>query len=182
MALHNPGAGASVSGKSYAEPQGVATKERWVFGIMALLEQEENLLPKIPERTDRITITVNMSSKKADVDLLLNVTAASNPADGSIIYTASHYLQGSTFTSGTGGDSNAPNLAQAAMDAVISLKLIELDKPRNSQGKTAITRCTHTLGASGATNATFSALIEFPIQIISLPGGGTVIEGAGWLT
>jgi hypothetical protein len=68
------------------------------------------------------------------------------------------------------------------MEAVIALKMIELDKSRNPQGKTAITRCTHTLGASGATNATFSALIEFPIEIISLPGGGSVIEGKGWLT
>jgi hypothetical protein len=40
----------------------------------------------------------------------------------------------------------------------------------------------HTLGASGATNATFSALIEFPVQVISLPGGGIVIEAAEWLT
>jgi hypothetical protein len=182
MALHTSGAGASISGKSYADPQGAASKERWVFGIMALLEQEESLLTRIPERTDRITINVNMSTQKADVDLLLNVTSATNAVDGSIIYTASHYLQGSTFTSGTGGDSNAPNLAQAAMEAVIALKMIELDKSRNPQGKTAITRCTHTLGASGATNATFSALIEFPIDIISLPGGGTVIEGKGWLT
>jgi hypothetical protein len=182
MAPHTSGASASVSGKSYAEPQGSATKERWAFGIMALLEQEEYLLARVPERTDRITINVNTSTQKADVDLLLNVTPASNAVDGSIIYTASHYLQGSTFSSGTGGDNNAPNLAQAAMEAVVALKIIELDKSRNPQGKTAITRCTHTLGSSGATNATFSALVEFPIKIISLPGGGIVVEGADWLT
>jgi hypothetical protein len=125
---------------------------------------------------------VNLSTKKADVDLLLNVVAANNAADGSVIYTASHYLIGSTFTSGTGGDSSAPNLAQAAMEAVIALKLIELDKNRNPTNKTAVTRCTHTLGASGGSNATFSALIEFPIDITSLPGGGSVIEGKGWLS
>jgi len=182
MTAHTSGAGASVSGKSYAEPQGAATKERWVFGIMTLLEQEEYSLTRVSERTDRITINVNMSTQEASVDLLLNVTTANNAADGSIIYTASHYLQGSTFTSGTGGSSNAPNLAQAAMEAVVALKLSELDKSRNPQGKTAITRCTHTLAASGGTNATFSALIEFPINIISLPGGGSVIEGKEWLT
>jgi hypothetical protein len=73
MATHTSGAGASISGKSYADPQGAATKERWGFGIMALLEQEENLLTRIPERTDRITINVNMSTQRADVDLLLGV-------------------------------------------------------------------------------------------------------------
>jgi hypothetical protein len=68
------------------------------------------------------------------------------------------------------------------MDAVLSLKMIELDKSRNSQGKTVVTRCTYTLSSSGATNTTFSALLEFPIEVIALPGGGNVIEGAGWLT
>ena len=68
------------------------------------------------------------------------------------------------------------------MEAVIALKLIELDKDRNPDNKNAVTRCTHTLAASGGTNATFSALLEFPIEVISLPGGGSVIEGKTYLT
>ena len=179
MGAHTSGSGSSVSGTSHANPQGAASKERYVYGILALLEQEENNLIRVSERTDRITITANFSTKTAAIDLLLNVLA-SNAADGSTRYSATHYLVGSTFTSGTGG--SAPNLAQAAMEAVIALKLIELDKSRNPDNKTAITRCTHTLAASGGTNATFSALIEFPIDIISLPGGGSVIEGKEWLT
>ena len=180
MALYTSGAGGSVSGVSYSDPQGVASLERYAYGTLAALEREENTLPKIANRTDRITIIANLSTKVASIDLLLNVVA-SNATDGSTSYTASHYLTGSTFTVGTGG-SSAPNLAQAAMEAVIALKLIELDKSRNPQNKTNVTRCTYTLGDSGGTNATFSALIEFPIDIISLPGGGSVIEGKEWLT
>ena len=101
---------------------------------------------------------------------------------GTAIYTATDYLIGSTFTSGTGGDSTAPNLAQAAMEAVVSLKLIELDPLRKiNKDKTVITRCTHTINASGGTNATFSALLEFPVEVISLAGGGNVIEGKVFL-
>ncbi|MEG4081787.1 hypothetical protein QUA10_27535 [Microcoleus sp. Pol8_D6] len=180
MADHISGSGASVSGTSHANPTGSASKERYVYGILALLEQEENNLTRVAERTDRITITVNLSTKTAAIDLLLNVTA-SNAVGGSTSYNATHYLTGSTFTSGTGG-SSAPNLAQAAMEAVIDLKLIELDKTRNPNNINAITRCTHILAASGGTNATFSALIEFPIEVISLPGGGSVIEGKVYLT
>jgi hypothetical protein len=181
MAPHTSGSGGSVSGVSYSNPQGAASLERYVYGILALLEQEENNLPRIPERTDRITITANLSTKTAAIDLLLNVVPA-NAAGGATTYTATHYLTGSTFASGTGGSSSAPNLAQAAMEAVIALKLIELDPTKNLDKKTAITRCTHTLAASGGTNAIFSALLEFPIEIISLPGGGSVIEGKVYLS
>lgn len=181
MADHTSGSGASVSGTSHANPTGPASKERYVYGILGLLEQEENNLSRVSERTDRITITANLSTKTAAIDLLLNVVA-SNAVGGNTSYSASHYLTGSTFTSGTSGDSSAPNIAQAAMEAVIALKLIELDKARNPDNKTVITRCTHTLAASGGTNATFSALLEFPIEIISLPGGGSVIEGKNYLT
>ncbi|MEG5018267.1 MULTISPECIES: hypothetical protein [unclassified Microcoleus] len=181
MAGHTSGAGASVSGTSHADPQGLASKERYVYGILGLLEQEENTLAKITERNDRITITANLSTKTAAIDLILNVVA-SNTVGGNTAYTASHYLTGSSFSSGTGGDSSAPNLAQAAMEGVIALKLIELDPARKlNPEKTVITRCTHTLAASGGTNATFSALLEFPIEVISLPGGGNVIEGKVFL-
>ena len=182
MAPHTPGSGSSVSGISYADSDGPASKERYGYGILCLLEQEENLLSRVSaNRTDRITITANLSTKTAAIDLLLNVTA-SNAVGGNTIYTATHYLLGSTFTSGTGGDSTAPNLAQAAMEAVVALKLIELDPARKlNPDKSVITRCTHTMAASGGSNATFSALLEFPIEIISLPGGGNVIEGKVFL-
>jgi len=181
MTNHIPGSGATVSGVSHAAPDGPASKERYVYGILAQLENEEGRLARITDRTDKITITANLSTKIASIDLLLNVVAAN--AGGGTTYTASHYLIGSTFTSGSGGDSSAPNLAQAAMEAVVALKLIELDKSRNPDNKTTITRCMHTLATSGGgTNATFSALIEFPLEIINLPGGGSVIEGKGWLT
>ena len=182
MAIHIPGAGASVSGTSYSDPQGPASKERYVYGLLGLLEQEENNLLRVVERTDRITITANLSTKTAAIDLLLNVVGA-NAANGSTNYTATHYLTGSTFTSGTGGNSSAPNLAQAAMEAVVALKLLELDPARilNPADKSVITRCTHTMAASGGSNATFSALLEFPIEVISLPGGGSVIEGKVFL-
>ena len=181
MALHTSGSGASVSGTSYANPQGEATKEKYTWGILALLEYEENNLARVVERTDRITISVDLSKRTASIDLLLNVVA-STTTEGNVVFAATHYLVGSNFTSDTGGNSSPQNLAQAAMDAVVSLKMIELNKPRNPEGKTVITRCTYTLGASGATNTTFSALLEFPIDVIALPGGGNVIEGAGWLT
>jgi len=181
MAPYTSGSGGSVSGVSYSAPQGPASLERYVYGILARLEEEENNLQRISERTDRITITANLSTKSAAIDLLLNVVAA-NAAGGITTYTATHYLVGSTFTSGTGGDSSAPNLAQAAMEGVIALKLIELDPARKlNSDKTVITRCTHTLGASGGSNTTFSALLEFPIEVISLPGGGSVIEGKVFL-
>jgi hypothetical protein len=182
MALHYSGSGASVNGTSYANPSGEASKERYTFGILASLEDEENRLERITERTDRVTISVELSRKLANIDLLLNVVA-STTTEGNIVFAAAtHYLVGSSFTPGAGGDSSPPNLAQAAMDAVVALKMIELNKARNHQGKTVITRCAYSLGASGATNATFTALLEFPIEIITLPGGGNVIEGAGWLT
>jgi hypothetical protein len=175
MTLYTSGPGGSVSGISYSDPQGPASLERYVYGILALLEEEENNLTRISERTDRISITANLSTKTAAIDLLLNVVAANGT--GGIIYTATHYLTGSTFTS---GNSSAPNLAlaQAAMEGVVALKLIELDPTRKlDREKTVITRCNHTIAASGGTNATFSALLEFPIEVISLPGGGSVIEG-----
>jgi hypothetical protein len=107
---------------------------------------------------------------------------AANAAGGITTYTASHYLTGSTFTIGTGGSSSSPNLAQAAMEGVVALKILELDASKKlNPDKTVITRCTHTMAASGGTNATFSALLEFPIEIISLPGGGSVIEGKVFL-
>jgi hypothetical protein len=181
MAPYTSGAGASVSGVSHADPQGAASLERYVYGLLARLEKEEISLTKVPERTDRISISANLSTEMAAIDLLLNVVAAVGMG-GIITYTASHYLLGSTFTSGTGGNSAAPNLAQAAMEGVIALKLLELDPARKMiPDKTVITRCTHTLGASGGSNATFSALLEFPIEVISLPGGGSVIEGKTFL-
>jgi hypothetical protein len=149
--------------------------------MLARLEEEENSLTRIAQRTDRISISANLSDKTAEIDLLLNVVAA-NGAGGITTYTASHYLTGSTFTIGTGGSSSAPNLAQAAMEGVIALKILELDASKKlNPEKTVITRCIHTMGASGGTNATFSALLKFPIEIISLPGGGSVIEGKVFL-
>ncbi|MEG4066251.1 hypothetical protein QUA42_02665 [Microcoleus sp. Pol11C2] len=181
MADHTAGAGASISGKSYANPDGAAAKERYVYGILGLLEQEENNLVRIAERTDRITITANLSTKTAAIDLLLNV-GGTNAVGGSTNYTAAHYLTGSLFTSGTGGDSTAANLAQAAMEGVIALKLLELDPARKlNPEKTVITRCTHTMASSGGSNATFSALLEFPIEVITLPGGGSILEGKVFL-
>ena len=181
MAPYTPGSGGSISGVSYGDPQGAASLERAVYGRLALLEEEENNLQRVTERTDRISITVNLSTKLASIDLLLNVVAA-NVAGGATTYTASHYLIGSTFTSGTDGSSSAPNLAQAAMEGVIALKLIELDPARRITKDSVITRCTHTLAASGGSNATFNALLEFPIEVISLPGGGSVIEGKVFLS
>jgi len=181
MAPYTSGAGGSVSGVSYSDPQGAASLERYVWGLLALLEQEENNLVKIAQRTDRITITARLSDKIAAIDLLLNVVPAIG-VGGIITYTATHYLTGSTFTSGTGGNSSAPNLAQAAMEGVCALKLLELDPARKlNPEKTVITPCTHTMASSGGTNATFSALLKFPIEVISLPGGGSVIEGKVFL-
>ena len=155
--------------------------ERAVFGTLARLEEEENNLPRIAGRTDRISITADFSDKTVAIDLLLDVVAA-NAAGGIATYTASHYLTGSTFTIGTGGSSSAPNLAQAAMEGVIALKILELDPAKRlNPDKTVITRCIHTMAASGGTNATFSALLKFPIEVISLPGGGSVIEGKVFL-
>jgi hypothetical protein len=177
MAPYTSGSGSSVSGVSYFDPQGAASLELYVWGLLALLEQEENNLVKIAQRTDKITVTARLSDKIAAIDLLLNVVPAIG-VGGIITYTASHYLTGSTFTSGTGGNSSAPNLAQAAMEGVCALKLLELDPARKlNREKTVITRCTHTMAASGGTDATFSALLEFPIEVLSLPGGGSVIEG-----
>jgi hypothetical protein len=180
MASHTPGTGASVSGISYSSPGGTASKERYTYGILSLLEQEENSLTRISSRTDRITITVNFSTKIAAIDLLINATA-SNVATGVTNYSATHYLTGSTFASGTGGSSTAPNLAQAAMEAVIALKLLELDSTKNPNKINGVTRCQHVLAESGGTNATFSALLEIPVEVIGLPGGGSVVEGKTYL-
>src|SRR4028119_373745 len=101
MASHLAGIGATVSGKSYSFPEEPASKERWVYGILAQLEREENVLSRLTtDRTDRITITANLSDKTANVDLLLNAVAANAP-DGATTYTVVHYLAGSTFTAGT---------------------------------------------------------------------------------
>jgi len=180
MALYTSNSGASVSGVSHLDPQGPASIERYAYGVLARLEEEEYNLPKIAGRNDRITINVNLSTKIAAIELLLNVVAA-NAAGGITTYAATHFLTGSSFTSGTGG-SSAPNLAQAAMECVVALKLLELDPARKlNPDKTVITRCTHTLGASGSSNATFSASLDYPIEVISLPGGGSVIEGKVFL-
>ena len=85
MALYTPGSGSSVSGISYADPQGTASLERAVYGILALLEEEENNLTKVAEKNDRISITADLSKKIAAIDLLLNVVAA-NAAAGATTY------------------------------------------------------------------------------------------------
>ena len=183
MALHTSGVGATVLGTSHANPSGAASKEKYVFGILAALENEENRLERVTtDRTDRIAITADLSKKVANIDLLLNTVASTATPSGNVVFAVSDYLIGSNFTPGTGGDSNPQNLAQAAMEAVVNLKMLELNKSRNPEGKTVVTRCTYTMAASGGTNTTFSALLEFPIQVIALPGGGNVIEGAEWLT
>jgi len=183
MASHLPGAGASVTGRSYADPQGSASKERYVYGVLGLLEQEENYLAKLPGRTDRITINVNLSTKIATINLILNVVAAIEPG-GQITYGATHYLSESTFTSGTGGESSANNLAQAAQEAVVALRLIELNPDQNFTNPqlTVIKRCQYVIAASGGTNATFTADLEFPVEVINLPGGSSVIEGKNYLS
>jgi hypothetical protein len=181
MTAFTSGAGASVSGVSHADPQSLPTWERYAYGIFARLEKEENSLLRVAERTDRISISINLSTETAAIDLLLNVIPSIG-VGGVINYSATHYLMGSTFSSGTSGNSTAPNLAQAAMEAAIALKLLELDPAKRiNPEQTVITRCTHTLGASGGTKATFSALLDFPIDVISLPGGGSVIEGKAFL-
>jgi len=108
MALRTPVPGAAVNGTSYANPQGGATEEKYTFGILGLLEYEENNLTKVADRTDRITINVDLSKKIANIDLLLNVVV-STTTEGNVVFAASHYLVGSNFTSGTGGSSSPQN-------------------------------------------------------------------------
>ena len=180
MAVHTSGNGATVTGASQAAPSGPASKERYVYGLLAALEQEENNLVKIAKRTDSVTITVNLSTKIATVSLLLNCQASA-VATGQITQTATHYLTSSTFTSGTGGSSTAPNLSQAVMQGVTELKALELDIAKNPDGKSNVRRCQFILGNSGNTNCNFSADIDFPVEVVQLPGGGSVIEGKNWL-
>jgi hypothetical protein len=180
MAVHTAGVGATVTGVSQGSPTGPASKERYVYGLLAKLEQEENDLTKVAGRTDSITISVNLSTKVATVSLVLNTQAAA-AVTGQFAATATHYLTGSTFTSGTGGDSVAPNLTQAVMQGVVDLKLLELNPAKNSNNANNVRRCQFVLAASGGTNATFSADIDFPVEVLQLPGGGSVIEGKDWL-
>jgi hypothetical protein len=178
MTAHTPGTGATITGVSQAG--GAASKERYVYGLLALLEKEENDLTKVTGRTDSINISINLSTKVATVSLVLNCQM-STVAGGQIAASATHYLTGSTFASGTGGSSSADNLTQAAMQGVTELKLLELDPAKNPDGATNIRRCQFVLAASGGTNATFSADIDFPVEVIQLPGGGSLIEGKDWL-
>ncbi|MCC3410139.1 MAG: hypothetical protein JGK17_32340 [Microcoleus sp. PH2017_10_PVI_O_A] len=180
MAVHTAGAGATVTGVSQSAPTGPASKERYVYGLLAKLEQEENNLTKVASRTDSISISVNLSTKLATVSLVLNCQAT-NTSAGQVTQTATHYLTGSTFTSGTGGSSAAPNLTQAVMQGVVDLKLLELDTAKNPSNASNVRRCQFVLAASGGTNATFSADIDFPVEVLQLPGGGSVIEGKDWL-
>jgi hypothetical protein len=177
MAAHTSGAGATVTGVS--QSGGAASKERYTYGLLALLEKEENDLARVTGRTDSINITVNLSTKVATVSLLLNTQAA--VAGGQITQTATHYLTGSTFSSGTGGSSTAANLAQAVMQAVTELKMLELDPAKNPDGASKVRRCQFVLGNSGGTNTTFTADIDFPVEIVQLPGGASVVEGKNWL-
>jgi len=85
MAPYTSGSGGSISGVSYSNPQGAASLERAVYGILALLEEEENNLTKVAEKNDRISITADLSKKIAAIDLLLNVVAA-NAAAGATTY------------------------------------------------------------------------------------------------
>lgn len=178
MAPHTNGNGATVTGISQAG--GEASKERYVYGLLALLEKEENELTRVTNRTDSVTISINLSTKVATVSLILNTDAATL-ANGQISHSATHYLTGSTFTSGTGGSSTAPNLTQAVMQGVTELKLLEVDKDKNPDSASNVRRCQFVLAASGGTNATFSADIDFPVEVVQLPGGGSVIEGKNWL-
>jgi len=183
MAPHTPGTGATVTGVSQGAPEAPASKERYVYGLLARLEQEENLLTKITatERSDSIGITVNLSTRVATVSLVLNCQTIAGPT-GQITKSATHYLAGSTFTSGTGGSVTAPNLTQAVMQGIIDLKIIELITARNPGGNTYIRRCQFVVGSSGINNCTFNAELEFPVEVVQLPGGGSIIEGKNWLT
>jgi len=181
MAAHTAGTGATVTGISQAAPTGPASKERYVYGLLAKLEQEENLLAKVTGRTDSIGITVNLSTRVATVSLILNCQAAV-AATGQITETATHYLNGSTFTSGTGGSSTAANLSLAVLQGIVDLKTIELTPARNPGAATNVRRCQFVIGNSGVNNCTFSAELDFPVEVVQLPGGGSVIEGKNWLT
>jgi hypothetical protein len=64
MADYTSGSGSSVSGVSYSDPLGAASLERYVYGVLARLEEEENNLTKISDRTDRITISANLSTNR----------------------------------------------------------------------------------------------------------------------
>ncbi|MEG4323641.1 MULTISPECIES: hypothetical protein [unclassified Microcoleus] len=178
MAAHTSGIGATVTGVSQAG--GSASKERYVYGLLAQLEKEENDLSRSAKRTDSVTITVNLSTKVATVSLLINCQAAT-VATGQVTQIATHYLTTSTFTSGTGGSSTAPNLTQAVMQGIVDLKALELDTAKNPDGKSNVRRCQFVLGNSGDTNCNFSADIDFPVEVVQLPGGGSVIEGKNWL-
>jgi len=181
MAAHTAGTGATVTGTSQASPAGPASKERYVYGLLAQLEQEENLLTKVTGRSDSIGITVNLSTRVATVSLILNCQATA-AATGQITKTATHYLTGSTFTSGSGGSVTAPNLSQAVMQGIVDLKTIELTSARNPGAATNVRRCQFVIGTSGLNNCTFSAELDFPVEVVQLPGGGSVIEGKNWLT
>ena len=50
MANHSAGVGATVSGVSHTAPDGPASKEKYVYGILAKLEGEDNSLTRLPER------------------------------------------------------------------------------------------------------------------------------------
>lgn len=180
MALHTPGENATVTGLSFRDPLAPASFERYCYGLLALLEYEENILPRIrPNTLDLITISNNLSSKKATIQLLLNCDISFSP-DGEVKIAATHYLSGSTFTSGTGGDFLAPNLPQAIIAALIKLKSLEGDVARNLQNLST-TQITITQSPDPG-KASFSCQVILPLEIIQLPGGGTVIEGATYLS
>ena len=90
MATYTSGAGSSISGVSHSEPQGSSSLERYVYGVLARLEKEENSLARVLERTDRVSITANLSNETAAIDLLLNVVVAIG-MDRIITYTATNY-------------------------------------------------------------------------------------------
>lgn len=180
MAAHNPGTGASVSGLSFGDPTAPPSLEKYIYGLLALLEQEENTLMRSrPNTLDLISISNNLSSKKATIQLLLNCDITFNP-DGELKLTATNYLLGSNFSSGEGGDFTAPNLPQAIISALVKLKGLEGDVSKNPSN---ISSSQISIILSPEPNkASFSAQITLPIEISQLPGGGTVIEAATYLS
>lgn len=180
MATHTPGNGASVTGVSFSDSSSPPSFERYVYGLLALLESEENTLIRLrPNTLDLISISNNLSTKKATIQLLLNCDISYQPT-GEINISTTHYLSGSTFASGTGGDFTAPNLPQAIISALVKLKSLEGDVSKNPQN---ISTTQITISQSpDPGKASFTAQITLPIDILQLPGGGSVIEGGTYLS
>lgn len=157
MATITPGTGATISS---------TTAEGQALAALLYLQQRESNTVANPNAEDRI-------SASFDTDLLtfagqyqLPATQAIN-GSGQLVIAAGNYLNGGTFTAGTGGTFKSGTIEAYCLECLMYLQFLELQSAKNPSNRNYVT------GTFNADNQIYSGGFSLPVSY-SLGAGGAV--------